>query len=126
MFYVKKVKNNSEENRMLLRRSTININSDVLLDPNHNHFILVDDGSIGQFGKEIDFRAKLETELRKGKDWKDSKRRKESILNEPEDEFKVPMILIVVQGGRHTLLTVEKTIKQLIPILIIAVKISIN
>lgn len=111
---------------MLLRRSTININSDVLLDPNHNHFILVDDGSIGQFGKEIDFRAKLETELRKGKDWKDSKRRKESILNEPEDEFKVPMILIVVQGGRHTLLTVEKTIKQLIPILIIAVKILIN
>ena len=40
---------------------------DVLLDPNHNNFILVDDGSIGVFGKEIEFRAHLEAELRKGK-----------------------------------------------------------
>jgi hypothetical protein len=35
------------------------------LDPNHTHFILVDDGSCGMFGKEIEFRAKLESELRK-------------------------------------------------------------
>ena len=35
------------------------------LDPNHTHFILVDDGSCGVFGKEIEFRAKLENELRK-------------------------------------------------------------
>lgn len=33
-------------------------NTDVLLDPNHTHFILVDDGSEGQFGKEIEFRGK--------------------------------------------------------------------
>lgn len=36
------------------------------LDPNHTHFVLVDDGSEGQFGKEIKFRAKLENELRRG------------------------------------------------------------
>ena len=37
------------------------------LDPNHNFFLLVDDGSSGSFGKEISFRAKFENELRKGR-----------------------------------------------------------
>ncbi len=37
------------------------------LDPNHNYFILVDDGSNDSYGKEITFRVNLETELRKGK-----------------------------------------------------------
>ena len=45
-------------------------NTDVLLDPNHTHFIFVDDGSEGQFGKEIEFRAHLEAELRRGKSLK--------------------------------------------------------
>ena len=40
---------------------------DPMLNPNHSHFILVDDGSEGQFGREIEFRSKLEAELRKGK-----------------------------------------------------------
>jgi len=30
------------------------------LDPNHTHFILVDDGSKGEYGKEIELRASLE------------------------------------------------------------------
>ena len=30
------------------------------LDPNHSHFILVDNGTEGQFGKEIAFRAAFE------------------------------------------------------------------
>ena len=30
------------------------------LDPNHTHFLLVDDGSENAFGKEIEFRAKIE------------------------------------------------------------------
>jgi hypothetical protein len=40
---------------------------DTELDPNHSHFILIDDGSIGLFGKEIDFRSNFLNELRKGK-----------------------------------------------------------
>lgn len=31
------------------------------LDHNHTHFILVDDGTDGKFGVEIEFRAKLES-----------------------------------------------------------------
>jgi hypothetical protein len=38
-----------------------------MLDPNHNYFIFVDDGSREEYGKEIDFRVKLEEELRKNK-----------------------------------------------------------
>ena len=30
------------------------------LEPNHSHFILVDDGSVGKFGGEIDLRTALE------------------------------------------------------------------
>lgn len=34
----------------------------------------------------------------------------------------VPMILIVVQGGPNTLLTVEESLKQNVPVLVLAVK----
>ena len=33
------------------------------LDEHHSHFILVDDGSEGKFGKEIELRAKLEKHI---------------------------------------------------------------
>ncbi len=39
-------------------------NKDKLLDPNHNHFIFVDDGSENEFGKEIKVRTTLESVLR--------------------------------------------------------------
>jgi transient receptor potential cation channel subfamily M member 2 len=35
------------------------------LDPFHTHFLLVDDGTTGKFGVEIEFRAKLEAEIAK-------------------------------------------------------------
>lgn len=49
------------------RKQSVVANTDTFLDPNHTHFILVDDGSDNQFGKEIEFRANLENELRKGR-----------------------------------------------------------
>lgn len=116
-------------------------NTDVLLDPNHTHFILVDDGSNGRFGVEIEFRAHLEAELRKGKSLKyyESKQNttkklhrysnSASQLSEDEEESdeedckneSVPMILIVVQGGPNTLITVEQSLKQSVPVLVLAV-----
>ena len=53
---------------------------DPILDPNHSHFILVDDGSQGQFGKEIEFRNQLEVELCKGRNlryYKEKRRHEE-------------------------------------------------
>lgn len=40
--------------------------TDISLDPHHTHFILVDDGSVREFGREIEFRAKLENLIRAG------------------------------------------------------------
>jgi hypothetical protein len=38
----------------------------------------------------------------------------------------VPMILIVVQGGPNTLLTVEESLKQNVPVLVLAVSVNIH
>ena len=106
-------------------------NPDVLLDANHTHFILVDDGSVGRFGVEIEFRANLEAELRKGKSLKDYENQKLD-LSDPDYDFQdedsknesVPMILIVVQGGPNTLITVEESLKKAVPVLVLAVNIN--
>lgn len=37
----------------------------VFLDYNHTHFLLVDDGSVGKFGREIQLRSKLEEYIMK-------------------------------------------------------------
>jgi hypothetical protein len=105
----------------------LNINNDIFLDPNHTHFILVDDGSEGLFGKEIKFRAKFENELRKGKSLKfyENMRTHKFFSSQGQDfqEKKeiIPMILIVVNGGPNTLLTVVESLEENIPILVLAV-----
>lgn len=103
---------------------------DVLLDPNHTHFILVDDGSQDMFGKEIEFRARLEAELRRGKlpdqYEKMRKEKRKNSFNSIENEdaqSMIPMILIVVQGGPNTLLTVEESLKKNVPVLVLAVRV---
>ncbi len=97
----------------------------MFLDPNHTHFILVDDGSQSNFGKEIEFRANFEAELRRGKslDYYEKKRKGAFDLNKQHitnKEDTIPMILIVVQGGPNTLLTVEESLKKNVPVLVLA------
>ncbi|RNA11750.1 transient receptor potential cation channel subfamily M member 2-like [Brachionus plicatilis] len=65
------------------------------LEPNHTHFILVDDSKYNDFGGEIQFRAKLESEISKIK--------------------KIPIILVVVEGGPNTAATVLESLKKSIP-----------
>lgn len=92
------------------------------MDPNHTHFILVDDGSVGEFGKEIEFRSRLEEELRKGKyeeiPFKESSFKTDDL---EKNNSNIPIILIVVQGGKNTLYTVKENIEKDIPILILSV-----
>ncbi len=106
-----------------------------MLDPNHNNFILVDDGSEGSFGKEIEFRASFESELRKGKSLTYYRKKfikrngKQSLTvksnwttaNDDTEQENIPMVLIVVQGGPNTLFTVAESLSQNIPVLILAV-----
>ena len=95
----------------LYDKNTLKTN-DVLLEPNHTHFIFVDDGSEGHFGKEIEFRSKLEDELRKGRVLINFQFNQTEIYENSNEvcEFKdkidckIPMVLIVVHGDWNTLL----------------------
>ena len=109
---------------------------DVLLDPNHSHFILVDDVT-GKFGGEINFRANLEAELRYGhpasyytnlfsKSTKMggleiSRKLSSDSASSDIDALKVPTVLIVVNGGPNTLKTVIEALDNKTPVVVLEV-----
>ena len=81
-----------------------------LLDRNHSHFILVknlknveilEKTGKAPFGGEIEFRNNIEENLRN--------------INS------IPTILIVLNGGKNTIKTVELSIVKKVPVLLIAV-----
>lgn len=55
----------SKEKRKAKRRQVKSSKMDSPLDPNHTHFILVDDGTVDKYGGEIVLRAKLEGRISK-------------------------------------------------------------
>ena len=77
------------------------------LDPNHTHFICVDDGTVSRFGVEIPLRAAIEDAIC-------------SPMSSPSDEptsdaferLSTPMVLLVVSGGLGTLRTVLATLEK--------------
>ena len=81
---------------------------------------MVDDGSIGEFGKEIQLRSEIESFLAEKSNYKRC-----SVLKTSSEERhlnqNVPMVLVVVQGGLNTLETVFKAIFKRIPVLVLAV-----
>jgi hypothetical protein len=72
--------------------------SDAALNPDHTHFLLVDDGSYKEFGVEISFRNELEEQVRKSEI--------------------IPIVLMVVEGGVGTIETVLLALKKKIPIIL--------
>ena len=80
------------------------------LDPNHTHFILVDNGTFRKFGTEIDFRGLLEKYI--------------SRMMTDADEASatnVPVVSIVVEGGPGTLTTVRAAIDNATPVVVLDV-----
>ncbi|CAL1535907.1 unnamed protein product [Lymnaea stagnalis] len=73
------------------------------LDPNHTHFLLVDDGTEGKFGIEIEFRSALE----------------KFISDIESDGIKIPVVLVVVEGGPGTMETVQKSLEKGTPAVIV-------
>jgi hypothetical protein len=68
------------------------------LEPNHTHFILVDSGT-PEWGTEIKFRSALEAHIIK--------------------KFKIPLVLVVVEGCPGTIATVKEGIENGFPVVII-------
>ena len=69
-----------------------------LLNPNHSHFLLVDDSRANIFGGEIEFRSKLENEISKGN----------PISKRPP----CPVVTVVIEGGPNTVKTVLKSVEN--------------
>jgi hypothetical protein len=112
----------------------------VLLDPNHSHYIFIDDEAKGEFGHDVRFRTNLEAEMRKSKSsnhaWPRRKSsvgsfinsldgetddEKNSLLDQELTELSIPMILICVNGGLDALKQICEVLKQRTPILILQV-----
>ncbi|XP_033748888.1 transient receptor potential cation channel subfamily M member-like 2 [Pecten maximus] len=84
----------------------LNMNeNETCLDPNHTHFLLVDDGTQKQFGKEITFRTGIEIAVSK--------------LRTAKTEAMVPVVLLVVEGGPNTIRTVTEAVRGGIPTVLI-------
>ena len=82
-----------------------------MLQPNHTHFVLVDGEKCKNYGDEIEFRDIFLTELPKLKFHESN--------YGVQDE--VPVVLIVINGGLNTLLTIKNALKNKLPVLILEV-----
>ncbi|KAI8496653.1 Transient receptor putative cation channel sub M member 2 [Branchiostoma belcheri] len=81
------------------------------LDPNHSHFILVDDGTNEQFGKEIKLRAGLEKRI--------SEHKTRAFSQAPGSSVSIPVVLLALQGGPGTLETVYHGVSNNTPVVIV-------
>ncbi|XP_059896927.1 transient receptor potential cation channel subfamily M member 2 [Gadus macrocephalus] len=64
------------------------------LDDNHSHFLLVDDGTHGRYGVEIELRSRLEKFI------------SQKPLGNSESGLKIPVVCVVLDGGPGTLNTI--------------------
>ncbi|XP_052830098.1 transient receptor potential cation channel subfamily M member 2 [Octopus bimaculoides] len=76
------------------------------LDPNHSHFILVDNGTQHTFGTEIEFRTHLEKTIA-------SKNIRET------EKIKIPAVVVMVEGGPGTLKTVFSSTSCHTPVIVV-------
>ncbi|XP_075245141.1 transient receptor potential cation channel subfamily M member-like 2 isoform X2 [Convolutriloba macropyga] len=91
------------------------------LDPHHTHFVLVDDGSVGQFGKEMKLRGVFEAEICKNEAYNNIME-KGDLQGAEVDEAevkKVPIVCVMVEGGPGTLNTAVEALKNETPVVIV-------
>ncbi|XP_053482029.1 transient receptor potential cation channel subfamily M member 2 [Ictalurus furcatus] len=77
------------------------------LDVNHSHFLLVDDGTSGKYGAEIELRGRLEKLI------------SDQPLEKPESELKIPVVCVVLGGGPGTLNTIYSSMMNSSPCVVL-------
>ncbi|XP_052227848.1 transient receptor potential cation channel subfamily M member-like 2 isoform X2 [Dreissena polymorpha] len=79
--------------------------SPVPLNPDHTHFIFVDDGLRNRYGGVSGVRARLEQKI-----------------SQPESEggLGIPLVLVVVEGGTDSIHDASESLKQKIPVVVCA------
>ncbi|XP_015772249.1 PREDICTED: transient receptor potential cation channel subfamily M member 2-like [Acropora digitifera] len=93
----------------MYRMENVPESSGALLDSNHSHFLLVDNGTEEKYGVEIDLRSKFEEAVMKVKT--DSRSAAGAIG--------VPVVLLVLEGGPNTIRTMCELIKKKIPAVVV-------
>ncbi|XP_063716344.1 transient receptor potential cation channel subfamily M member-like 2 isoform X3 [Symsagittifera roscoffensis] len=113
----------SEKEKQLYRATRGQNLIECHLDPHHTHFVLVDDGSEGQFGKEMAIRGEMEAEICKneihGKAAAAGNSDLDGATASVEDELKVPIVCVMVEGGPGTLNTAVEALKHETPVVIV-------
>lgn len=79
------------------------------LDHNHSHFLLVDNGTTGEYGTEIQLRSRVENALSKCK--VKSKAEKSAI--------DIPVVILCLEGGPNTIKTMLSAIQSGTPAVVI-------
>ncbi|XP_077993111.1 transient receptor potential cation channel subfamily M member-like 2 [Glandiceps talaboti] len=79
------------------------------LDPNHTHFILVDNGTNKRFGTEIKLRGKIEKAISEMR-----------LDRSKSDIMTVPVVCVVLEGGPGTIQTVWSAITNGTPSVVVA------
>ncbi|XP_073710850.1 transient receptor potential cation channel subfamily M member 2 isoform X2 [Misgurnus anguillicaudatus] len=77
------------------------------LDINHSHFLLVDDGTHGRYGAEIELRARLEKLI------------SEQPLGNKESGVTIPVVCVVLEGGPGTLNTIYNSMLNNTPCVVL-------
>ncbi|XP_051566552.1 transient receptor potential cation channel subfamily M member 2 [Myxocyprinus asiaticus] len=77
------------------------------LDINHSHFLLVDDGTQGQYGAEIELRARLEKLI------------SQQLLGNKESGVTIPVVCVVLEGGPGTLNTIYSSMLNNTPCVVL-------
>lgn len=93
----------------MYRMENVQESSGALLDSNHSHFLLVDNGTEGKYGVEIGLRSRFEEAVMKVKT--DSRSAAGAIG--------VPVVLLVLEGGPNTVRTMCELIKKKIPAVVV-------
>ncbi|XP_033100606.1 transient receptor potential cation channel subfamily M member-like 2 [Anneissia japonica] len=86
----------------------MDVSGNVKLDPNHTHFLLVDNGTSGIFGVEIELRAKIEKAISY-----------QRIGGGNHEDVCVPTVCVAVEGGPNTILTVHEAVTHGTPAVIV-------
>ncbi|XDV29944.1 hypothetical protein PO909_032961 [Leuciscus waleckii] len=77
------------------------------LDINHTHFLLVDDGTHGHYGVEIELRTRLERFV------------SQQSLGNRESGVKIPVVCVVLDGGPGTLNTIYNSMLNKTPCVVL-------
>lgn len=77
------------------------------LDINHTHFLLVDDGTHGHYGVEIELRTRLEKHI------------SQQSLGNRESGVKIPVVCVVLDGGPGTLNTIYNSMLNNTPCVVL-------